>query len=83
MDYYGNLDRPVGLVFANMTWGTEDRNITVNIGTGTKVENGLGEVFAYTDSTEYVESRAVLLHVQHIGVRPRVGPSFAGEHPAQ
>ncbi|MGB0462415.1 MAG: hypothetical protein ACPGOX_05220, partial [Flavobacteriales bacterium] len=25
MDYYGNLDRPVGLVFANMTWGTEDR----------------------------------------------------------
>ena len=54
MDYYGNLDRPVGLVFANMTWGTEDRNITVNIGTGTKIENGLGEVFAYTtDSTEY------------------------------
>ena len=55
MDYYGNFDRPIGLVFANMTWGTEDRNITVNIGTGTKIEDGLGEVFAYTmDSTEYV-----------------------------
>ena len=55
MDYYGNFDRPIGLVFANMTWGTEDRNVTVNIGTGTKIEDGLGEVFAYTlDSTEYV-----------------------------
>ena len=55
MDYYGNFDRPIGLVFANMTWGTEDRNVTINIGTGTKIEDGLGEVFAYTtDSTEYV-----------------------------
>ena len=33
-DYVGELDRPVGLVFANITWGTEDRNLTVNIGTG-------------------------------------------------
>ncbi len=54
MDYYGNLDRPIGLVFANMTWGTEDRNITVNLGTGTKFEDGIGAVYAYTtDSTEY------------------------------
>ena len=57
MDYYGELDRPVGLVFANMTWGTEDRNITFNLGTGTKFEDGMGEVFAYTtDSTEYAWS---------------------------
>lgn len=54
MDYYGELDRPVGLVFANMTWGTEDRNITLNLGTGTKFENRMGEFHAYTtDSTEY------------------------------
>ena len=54
MDYYGELDRPVGLVFANMTWGTEDRNITFNLGTGTKFEDGIGQVYAYTtDSTEY------------------------------
>jgi hypothetical protein len=54
MDYYGELDRPVGLVFANMTWGTEDRNITFNLGTGTKFENRIGEFYAYTtDSTEY------------------------------
>lgn len=54
MDYYGNFDRPIGLVFANMTWGTEDRNITVNIGTGTKIEDGLGGVYSWTvtDSTE-------------------------------
>lgn len=54
MDYSGALDQPVGLIFANMTWGTEDRNITVNLGTGTKFENSLGEVYAYTvDSTSY------------------------------
>lgn len=54
MDYYGEFDRPIGLVFANMTWGTEDRNITVNVGTGTKFERGIGQVHAYTtDSTEY------------------------------
>lgn len=54
MDYYGELDRPIGLIFANMTWGTEDRNITVNLGTGTKIESGIGEFHAYTtDSTEY------------------------------
>ncbi len=53
-DYYGALDRPIGLVFANMTWGTEDRNLTVNVGTGTKFENRIGEVYAYTvDSTAY------------------------------
>ena len=54
MDYYGQFERPIGLVFANMTWGTEDRNITVNLGTGTKFEDGMGAVYAYTaDSTEY------------------------------
>jgi hypothetical protein len=54
MDYYGELDRPIGLIFANLTWGTEDRNITFNLGTGTKFENGIGEFHAYTtDSTEY------------------------------
>ena len=53
-DYYGELDRPVGLVFANVTWGTEDRNITVNLGTGTKFETRIGEFHSYTtDSTEY------------------------------
>ena len=55
MDYNGNLvDRPIGLVFANMTWGTENRNITFNIGTGTAFEDGVGDFYAYTtDSTEY------------------------------
>lgn len=54
MDYYGELDRPIGLVFANMTWGTEDRNVTVNLGTGTKFENRIGAFYSYTtDSTEY------------------------------
>ena len=54
MDYYGELDKPIGLVFANMTWGTEDRNITFNLGTGTKIESQIGDVYAYTvDSTSY------------------------------
>ena len=50
-DYYGELERPVGLMFANITWGTEDRNLTVNIGTGSKIENGRGNVLAYTEET--------------------------------
>lgn len=53
-DYYGELERPVGLMFANITWGTEDRNLTINIGTGSKFEVGLGDILAYTvDSVEY------------------------------
>ena len=39
-DYYGELERPIGLIFGNITWGTDDRNITINLGTGSKVETG-------------------------------------------
>lgn len=36
-DYYDELEKPIGLVFINMTWGTEDRNLTLNLGTGSKI----------------------------------------------
>ena len=53
-DYIGELDRPIGLMFANITWGTEDRNLTLNIGTGTKVETGIApQTWAITDSIVY------------------------------
>jgi hypothetical protein len=53
-DYVGELDRPVGLVFANITWGTEDRNLTVNIGTGTKFENSTTPItWGVSDSIVY------------------------------
>lgn len=53
-DYFGELENPVGLAFANVTWGTEDRNFTVNLGMGSKFKSGRGDVVAYTvDSVEY------------------------------
>ena len=53
-DYIGELDRPIGLVFANITWGTEDRNLTINLGTGTKFETQISpQSWAVTDSTVY------------------------------
>ena len=78
MDYYGNLDRPVGLVFANMTWGTEDRNITVNIGTGTKIENGLGEFSRTLSIPEYAWVRQYYYTYNISGTTKWV--ALAGEH---
>lgn len=40
-DYFGELGRPVGLVFANATIGSEDKNLTFNLGTGSKFDNGI------------------------------------------
>ncbi|MBV42698.1 MAG: hypothetical protein CL834_06655 [Crocinitomicaceae bacterium] len=53
-DYIGELDRPIGLMFANITWGTEDRNLTVNIGTGTSVAGSTNyQTWNVSDSTVY------------------------------
>ncbi len=53
-DYIGELEKPIGLVFANITWGTEDRNLSVNIGTGTKLETEqTPRVWSITDSIIY------------------------------
>ena len=40
MDYYGNLDRPLVLGFANVTFGDEDKNLTINLGIGNSILNG-------------------------------------------
>ena len=40
MDYYGNLDRPLVLGFANVTFGDEDKNLTINLGIGNSIFNG-------------------------------------------
>jgi hypothetical protein len=74
-DYVGELDRPVGLVFANITWGTEDRNLTVNIGTGTRI-SGVTEPLAWyaSDSTNfggsYVEYEYTITEYQEERIRP-------------
>lgn len=74
-DYVGELDRPVGLVFANITWGTEDRNLTVNIGTGTSI-SGVTEPLAWyaSDSTNYggsyVEYEYTITEYQEERIRP-------------
>ena len=49
-DYYGGLERPIGLIFGNITWGTDDRNITINLGTGSKIETGI-QATAYSMDT--------------------------------
>ncbi len=40
IDYYGNLDRPLVLGFANVTFGDEDKNLTINLGIGNSILNG-------------------------------------------
>lgn len=40
-DFYGILDQPLGLAFANLTLGTEERNITFNVGFGNKFQDDL------------------------------------------
>lgn len=39
-DFYGLLDQPLGLAFANLTLGTEERNVTFNVGFGNKYQDG-------------------------------------------
>lgn len=39
-DFYGILDRPLGLAFANVTFGDEVANFTVNVGFGSKTDQG-------------------------------------------
>ena len=51
-DYYGEFERPIGLIFGNITWGTDDRNITINLGTGSKIETGIQATAYTTDSLE-------------------------------
>lgn len=71
MDYYGEFDRPIGLVFANMTWGTEDRNLTINLGTGTAFEDGIGTVHEYTMTVdEYGWERYVVTEYDQEWTRP-------------
>ena len=71
MDYYGEFDSPIGLVFANMTWGTEDRNVTVNLGTGTAFEDGRGTIHNYTTTVnEWGGERYIITEYDQEWVRP-------------
>ena len=49
-DFFGEFDRPIGLFFANVTWGSEDRHLTVNIGSGSKMENGVNINSSYEET---------------------------------
>ena len=74
-DYIGELDRPIGLMFANITWGTEDRNLTVNIGTGTSVAGSTNpQTWNVSDSTvygpDYVEYEYTITEYTEERVRP-------------
>lgn len=39
-DFYGILGQPIGLAFANVTFGDEVANLTVNVGLGSKTDQG-------------------------------------------
>lgn len=57
IDYYGNLDRPLVLGFANVTFGDEDKNLTINLGIGNSIDNG-GQ--AYDETTTSLDSSVVV-----------------------
>jgi hypothetical protein len=42
IDYFGNLDRPLVLGFANVTFGDEDKNLTINVGVGNSLDRNGG-----------------------------------------
>lgn len=54
VDYYGNMDRPLLLGFANVTFGDENKNLTFNLGVGNKVDDGYYYSGLSVDST-YVQ----------------------------
>ena len=55
IDYYGNLDRPLVLGFANVTFGDEDKHLTLNLGLGNKFDDGYYYSNIAVDST-FIES---------------------------
>ena len=56
IDYFGNLDRPLVLGFANVTFGDEDKNLTINLGIGNSIDNGS---WAYDETTTSLDSSVV------------------------
>ena len=50
-DYYGNLDRPMVLGFANVTLGDDNKNVTLNVGVGNRFEDGYYYSGVSVDST--------------------------------
>ena len=55
VDYFGNLDRPLLLGFANVTFGDENKNLTFNVGVGNKFDDGQYYTGLSVDST-YTQS---------------------------
>ena len=41
MDFYGELDRPVGIAFVNITRGDENKHLTLNLGLANRVDDGV------------------------------------------
>lgn len=90
IDYYGELEKPMGLVFANVTWGTDDRNITVNIGTGSSVEDGIKVTNFQIDSVasgwdpDYYYTQYIITDYDQRNIRPLLlnvsGMSQIGEN---
>lgn len=55
IDYYGALDRPLVLGFANVTFGDQNKNLTFNVGVGNKFEDGY-RYSGITSDSVFVES---------------------------
>lgn len=51
IDYYGNLDRPLMLGFANITFGDDNKNLTFNVGMGNRIDDGYFYSGMTVDST--------------------------------
>lgn len=41
MDFYGELDGPLGIVFANITRGDENKHVTLNLGISNRADQGI------------------------------------------
>ena len=41
MDFYGELDRPLGIAFFNITRGDENKHLTLNLGLANRVDDGV------------------------------------------
>jgi hypothetical protein len=73
-DFFGEFEKPIGLFFGNITWGTEDRHLTINLGSGSKLENGLSinasHLEEIVDEWGYAYTVTVVTDYDQVWTRP-------------
>ena len=66
MDYYGDLDRPLVLGFVNVTLGDANKNVTLNLGVGSRFEEGSSYGGDFVDSTYVTPSSGDPYYISNI-----------------